>query len=131
MIRNLAFSYLEYKNPTDNGWIFLLQSNSKIGQIKYFYMYLTKCFNLTDFEIQHKYQNKGYGKYLLHQTINFLIKKHQSTKILLHVKTNNINALKVYKDAGFKIIQAYNNTTQKIYLMQWMTSTLKNNLHKI
>ena len=59
------------------------------------------------FCIDPKYRNKG----LDIQTLNYIVKKSYNMKpkkeIVLEVQVDNINALSLYKKAGFQIITAY------------------------
>jgi len=59
------------------------------------------------FCIDPKYRNRGLGR----QTLNYIVKKSYTMKpekeIVLEVQVDNINALSLYKEAGFQIITTY------------------------
>ena len=54
--------------------------------------------------IYKKFRGLGYSKFLLMKAIN-LMKRMKIKTINLHVKSDNLIAIKVYKNIGFKIIK--------------------------
>ena len=77
------------------------------------------CFmNITDTKanipivgIKKEHQGKGLAKYLLQNSMDKIIKKYPITEVNTCTDTENISALKMYKNAGFKedytYIQSY------------------------
>ena len=77
--------------------------------------------NIINFLINPKYQNKGYGSFLLNHTILKIKEFDKVKKIILNVNTNNPSAIKLYEKIGFQIIQKINNYYQlkdSAYLME-------------
>ena len=66
-----------------------------------------KKYYIHGFCIDPKYRNRGLGR----QTLNYIVKKSYNMKpekeIIIEVQADNINALALYKKAGFQIITAY------------------------
>ncbi|NOY08330.1 MAG: GNAT family N-acetyltransferase [Spirochaetes bacterium] len=66
-----------------------------------------KKYYIHGFCINPEYRNRGFGR----QTLNYMVKKYYNMKpgkeIVLEVQIDNINALSLYKKAGFRIITAY------------------------
>jgi ribosomal protein S18 acetylase RimI-like enzyme len=58
--------------------------------------------NIINFLIKPKFQNKGYGSYLLQETINRIKKLTEIKKIVLNVQTSNYDAIKLYEKFNFK-----------------------------
>lgn len=65
--------------------------------------------NIINFLINPKYQNKGYGSFLLNQTILKIKEFDKVKKIILNVNINNSSAIKLYEKFGFRIMQKINN----------------------
>ena len=61
---------------------------------------------LSDIAVLPHCQGRGLGKAIMSYCVNFCLSK-QRTSIDLDVETNNVNALKLYKNAGFLIANAY------------------------
>lgn len=79
------------------------------------------CANIINFLINPKYHNKGYGSFLLNQTILKIKEFDKVKKIILNVNINNPSAIKLYEKIGFQIIQEINNYYQlkdSAYLME-------------
>ena len=77
--------------------------------------------NIINFLINPKYQIKGYGSFLLNQTILKIKEFDKVKKIILNVNINNPSAIKLYEKIGFQIIQEINNYYQlkdSAYLME-------------
>lgn len=58
------------------------------------------CINIFNFYIEEKYRNKGFGKLLLKKVIEEL--KNKADILTLQVFKDNISALKLYENLGFK-----------------------------
>lgn len=72
--------------------------------------------DLFEIAIKKESQNRGYGKFLLENSINFLFmeKKYEkrnkeNKKIILEVKEKNENAIKLYNKIGFEKISIRKN----------------------
>ena len=65
--------------------------------------------NIINFLINPKYQIKGYGSFLLNQTILKIREIDKVKKIILNVNINNSSAIKLYEKFGFRIMQKINN----------------------
>jgi ribosomal protein S18 acetylase RimI-like enzyme len=77
--------------------------------------------NIINFIINPKYQNQGYGSYLLAKTILKIKKIDNIKKIVLNVKVNNPSAIKLYEKFGFQItqkIENYYSLKDSAYLME-------------
>jgi ribosomal protein S18 acetylase RimI-like enzyme len=78
--------------------------------------------NIINFLIKPKFQNKGYGSYLLQQTIKKIEKITEIKKIVLNVQTTNYPAIKLYEKFNFKknptIIENYYQSGESAYLME-------------
>lgn len=85
------------KNNETIGFVELIKSWSDYEKVYIFSFIIDK--------IQ---QNKGYGKKMLFEIIQYL-KKEKIKKICLTVSPDNINALKLYKNYNFKEIKLYKN----------------------
>ena len=84
------------------------------------------CANIINFLINPKYQNKGYGSFLLNHTILKIKEFDKVKKIILNVNINNSSAIKLYEKIGFQIIQKINNYYQlkdSAYLMELKFNT--------
>lgn len=102
-------------NSTDNN-IFQFKKNEEFNDFKTFNIFLKnkkigkfalinfKSYTyFNSFEINKKYRGLGYGKSAFIQILKNLQTKNIST-IKLQVEKNNIPALKIYKNSGFKTI---------------------------
>ena len=65
--------------------------------------------NLIDFLIRKKFQNKGYGSFLLEYTIQKVKRMENINQIVLNVNTENIPAIRLYTKYNFKIVQKIEN----------------------
>ncbi len=77
----------------------LFVNNKLIGYI--IYHIIPPEAHITNFAIAAKYQNKGYGKFLLNFAIN-KIKELKIKSIFLEVRASNYKAQHIYKKFGFK-----------------------------
>ncbi len=78
--------------------------------------------NIVNFLIKPKYQNKGYGSYLLQQTIEEIKRLKFINKIVLNVQISNKKAIKMYEKFNFKrnptILEDYYHSGEDAYLME-------------
>lgn len=77
--------------------------------------------NIINFLINKKYQNKGFGSYLLTKTLEIVKQINGIKKIVLNVKTKNIAAIKLYEGFNFRItreIENYYRNQESAYLME-------------
>lgn len=78
--------------------------------------------NLINFVINPKYQGKGYGSFLLNNTLKIIQSKSKEIKkIILNVNIDNINAIRLYKKFDFQIvskIEKYYQNGDAAYLME-------------
>lgn len=77
--------------------------------------------NIINFLINKKYQNKGFGSYLLTKTLEIVKKINGIKKIVLNVKTKNRAAIKLYEEFNFRIIREIENyyrNQENAYLME-------------
>jgi len=78
-------------------------------------------FNLINFLIKKKYQNKGYGSLLLKKTLSILKKFPKINKVILNVRITNLRAINLYNKFGFEIIGKianYYRDNESAYLME-------------
>jgi ribosomal-protein-alanine N-acetyltransferase len=73
---------------------------------------------LHHFGIKPEFQQRGLGKYLAMETMNFLRKK--GFQIKLEVQRNNIKAISLYEKLGFQILGDY-----EVYIIRNPQKTLK------
>lgn len=87
----------QIKDKTENIFLFI-NDNIIIGSVG--------CYGneIDDLIVNKKYQHNGYGRKLLLWAINY-IRTYSNNPITLHVADWNKNALKLYKDNGFVIIE--------------------------
>lgn len=57
---------------------------------------------LDRFLIDQNFQGRGYGKATLKLLIERLVTEYKCTKIYLSIYDNNVNAIKLYEELGFK-----------------------------
>lgn len=77
--------------------------------------------NIINFLINKKYQNKGFGSYLLTKTLEIVKQINGIKKIVLNVKTKNRAAIKLYEEFNFRIIREIENyyrNQENAYLME-------------
>ena len=68
--------------------------------------------NIVNFLINPKYQNKGFGSWLLKYTIDKIKGLKKITKIVLNVKIDNHIAIKLYEKFNFRIVENLENYYQ-------------------
>lgn len=66
------------------------------------------------FCVDPKFQNKGIGKYALSEVVNIGLNNGKNKIIELEVQTENINALKLYQNVGFKILTEFQYFRSKL-----------------
>ena len=59
------------------------------------------CYTIEQFIIDHKFQNKGFGKQALKLAIDILATERKYETIEVCVKMEDTQAIRVYKDIGF------------------------------
>ena len=78
--------------------------------------------NIINFLIKPNFQNRGYGSYLLQQTIDKIQQLKTIKKIVLNVQISNSIAIKMYEKFKFKrnpsIIENYYHSGESAYLME-------------
>jgi ribosomal-protein-alanine N-acetyltransferase len=78
--------------------------------------------NMINFLIKPKFQNKGYGSYLLQKTINEIKNMNGVKKIILNVQISNLPAINLYEKFNFKkkphILENYYESGENAYLME-------------
>ncbi len=76
--------------------------------------------NIINFLIKPKFQNKGYGSYLLQKAIDEVKKSMEIKKIVLNVQLCNSTAIKLYEKFNFKrdptILENYYQSGESAYL---------------
>ncbi|MFW9818696.1 MAG: GNAT family N-acetyltransferase [Candidatus Thorarchaeota archaeon] len=121
-----AFSKVLLKKLIENNTLFL---KLEIGNIKTkiigFLIAIrdkSERVNIINFLIKFKFQNKGYGSYLLQKAINEIKKMKGVKKIVLNVQISNLAAIKLYEKFNFKknpnIIENYYQSGENAYLME-------------
>jgi len=84
--------------------------------------------NITNFLIKPKFQNKGFGSYLLQKTIDIIKKKKGIKKIVLNVQISNSSAIELYEKFKFKrnptILENYYQSGESAYLMELEINSL-------
>ncbi len=120
-----SFSRKLLQNLINSNSLFLKIVVSKKAEDIIGYVILIKDddhrFNLINFIIRKKYQNKGYGSLLMQKTLNIVNNHTEINKIILNVKTTNLKAIKLYKKFGFEIIERiedYYRHNESAYLME-------------
>ena len=78
--------------------------------------------NIINFLINPKFQNRGYGSYLLQQTIEKIKQLKNIKKIVLNVQLSNLIAIKLYEKFNFKknpiVYENYYQSGEGAYLME-------------
>ena len=65
--------------------------------------------NIINFLINPKFQNQGYGSYLLNEIIKRVKELDEIIQIVLNVKVNNEAAIHLYEKFRFKIVKRIDN----------------------
>lgn len=99
----------EYINSKETNYIFVVELEKIVG----FIIVWENDFNgqIIDLVVEENFQNKGYGKMLLNQGIEFLKAKGVKT-ISLEVAQKNFKAKKLYESCGFKMVKTIKNYYQ-------------------
>ncbi|MFW9971670.1 MAG: GNAT family N-acetyltransferase [Candidatus Odinarchaeota archaeon] len=121
-----AFSKDLMKNLVKNNALFLkLEIGKRNKKIIGFIIAIrdqTDQINMINFLIKPKFQNKGYGSYLLQKTIEQIKIIKEIKRIVLNVQISNSNAIKLYEKFKFKknptILQNYYQSGEDAYLME-------------
>ena len=94
---NFLSTYDQIANHIDNIYL-LIENNEIIGSVA--------CYGneVDDLIVNIKYQNNGFGKKLLLWAMN-RIRENNNEPITLHVAQWNENALKLYTNVGFVIVE--------------------------
>lgn len=78
--------------------------------------------NIINFLIKIKFQNRGYGSYLLQKAISEIRKMKGIKKIVLNVQISNLVAINLYEKFKFKknpdILEHYYQSGENAYLME-------------
>ena len=78
--------------------------------------------NIINFLIGFKFQNEGYGSYLLQETIDKIIQINKIQNIILNVQESNSIAINLYEKFNFKkspdLIEKYYPSGENAYLME-------------
>ncbi len=119
-----AFTKTLIKQLIKQNEIFLkLEKRGIVKELIGYVIVVKKCkdtANIINFLINIKYQNKGYGSFLLQETIEKVKNHEEIKKIILNVKINSI-AIKLYKKFNFQIVQKlvnYYHLGENAYLME-------------
>ena len=120
-----AFSKELIKKLVRNNLFFLKLEKNKIRKEIIGFVIVVKDridrANIINFLVNPKYHNKGYGSYLLSNTIQKIKESNVIKKIVLNVQVQNSTAIMLYRKFGFKIVQKINRYYQSkedAYLMK-------------
>lgn len=80
----------------------IYHDNILVGFVMYGYLYKEDFYEICRIMIDHKFQNKGYGKVSLHIVIRKMIEQYNLQKIYIRFDPENIKAQKIYERFGFK-----------------------------
>ena len=94
--------HIENLNPNET--IFIFKENNIIKGFIHIQNGLD-IIELLNIIVKHEYQNQGIGSVLL----KYIIDNKQDNKIMLEVRSKNINAIKLYQKYDFKIINIRKN----------------------
>lgn len=92
-----------YEYDTYEEWIYVITINNIAAGILKFTVNDAAC--LHHVFIRKSFRNKGYGKRLLVGALKMFANENHC-HIILHVTSSNTAAVKLYQNAGFKIIQS-------------------------
>ncbi|MFX1594578.1 MAG: GNAT family N-acetyltransferase [Promethearchaeota archaeon] len=121
-----AFSKDLIEKLIENNRFFLKLETSKIRKKLIGFIIVVKdgknSVNIINFLINPRFQNKGYGSYLLQETIKEIKKLSDIKRIILNVQISNSVAIRLYEKFNFKrnptIIQNYYQSGESAYLME-------------
>ncbi len=117
-------SYIEIENhlkwfsgaiKNDRIYMYVLEENSKeIGQVRY---YINGSVAEVDYSIAEPFRSKGYGKYLLKESIKILCSELNHVDLVKAIiKTANIPSVKIFKQLNFKCSRVNNEKLVLCYL---------------
>ena len=87
----------------DTAWPFAIyEDDTPVGFIMMGYYEVKGYYTLWEFMIDHKYQNKGYGRQALKLGLNFVKEKFGPVDIYTGVTPGNTVAKKLYESVGFE-----------------------------
>ncbi|MFX0035252.1 MAG: GNAT family N-acetyltransferase [Candidatus Hermodarchaeota archaeon] len=126
IFRENAFSKDLIERLIENNTFFLKLETNKIRKELIGIIIVVKdkknCVNIINFLINPRFQKKGYGSYLLQETIKEIKKLSNIKKIILNVQINNSVAIRLYEKFNFKrnptIIKNYYQSGESAYLME-------------
>jgi ribosomal-protein-alanine N-acetyltransferase len=121
-----AFSRNLIKNLIDNNALFLKLEDGKFKKKLIGFIIVIRDqkdrANMINFLVKPKYQNRGFGSYLLQKTIDEIKKIKGIKKIVLNVQISNSVAINLYKKFNFKrnpvILENYYQSGESAYLME-------------
>ncbi|MFX1391277.1 MAG: GNAT family N-acetyltransferase [Promethearchaeota archaeon] len=127
-----AFSKNLMLNLIHNGFIFFkLEKRRLIKQIIGIIIVIKDqkdTANIINFLIKPKFQNKGFGTYLLQRTIEEIKKLTEIRRIILNVQLSNSNAINLYEKFNFKrnpqILENYYHSGESAFLMELKLDSL-------
>ena len=122
-------NYLEKFVSNSGNIIFLdVEDNDIVGFISVeLYRNPEEYIYIDDFCVSKKYRNKGFGKSLFFESLNYAIKNNIET-IYLHAEKNNTPALSFYKSFCFDIIEEVDNRLKLCLKLPKLTKYIvKNN----
>ena len=84
--------------------------------------------NIINFVIKPKFRNKGFGSYLLQNTIDKIKKIKGIQKVVLNVQISNTAAIRMYEKFNFKrspaILENYYQSGESAFLMELKLDSL-------
>ncbi len=120
-----AFSKALIKKLIRNNLYFLKLEKNKIRKEIIGFIIVVKDridrANIINFLVNPNYHNKGYGSFLLFNTVKKIKESTDIKKVVLNVQVKNSTAIKLYRKFGFKIVQKINQYYQSkedAYLMK-------------
>lgn len=90
---------------TPNCDIFVLSIDDKVIGKAHIFSEPDKV-RLTDIGIDPEYRSQGHGSALIKHCLNFCLMRNK-TNIVLDVETNNLGALRLYKNLGFETVNSH------------------------
>ena len=109
--RNTFFLKLENSNNSNELIGFIIAIRDRIDRV-----------NIINFLINPRYQNKGYGSFLLKYTLEQIRELREIKRVALNVQESNTRAIKLYEKFNFrkhpKKIENYYQSGESAYLME-------------
>jgi ribosomal protein S18 acetylase RimI-like enzyme len=126
IFQDQAFSKILMKELLDQSLLFhKLETNNLFTKLIGFIILIKDMkdrANLINFAIKPKYQGRGFGTFLLKNSLEWLRSNHSVIKkIILNVKTDNRRAIRLYEKCDFHIvkkIEKYYQNEEAAYLME-------------